>query len=139
MSEEKPIDKLPCMPFAIQLTNIHVQKISAERSMNAWQQALTLNANYTIAATSVEGKHGFVMLEVQVEGDGTILAITLVGTFYSNGTYTDEEFTAFLQKSSLSLMLPFAREAVFDLSRRMQLTQPIMLSTMAVQTDKKEN
>ena len=120
-------------PFSVQLTDIFPIEISARRFPVAMYVPAPLNLQLNIAEIGVDADNARaqVNLEVKVEpSDDTHafeISFTLVGLFSYNVEYTQEMVQQFLRQGSLSLMLPFARELVLNLSTRLQIP-PIVLS-----------
>jgi preprotein translocase subunit SecB len=136
-SEAKP---LPFLPFGVQLQNVFTIEIDAKRFPVDTE---TFNTAATQIALSLEDievndkiQRAQVILSMQIihSGEPQIfqIAFKLLGLFTFTQEYSTELVKEFLERGSLSILLPFARELVLSLCTRLQIP-PILLPMIQVE------
>jgi len=119
-------------PFAIQLLNVVPIEIVARR-FPVESSDTTININLNVVGISIDSDslQAQVILEIKLEPaqEPRLFEIfsRIVGLFSYSPEYEPNAVQEFLQQGSLSVLLPFVRELVLNLSTRLQIP-PIMLS-----------
>jgi preprotein translocase subunit SecB len=135
--EQQPV--LNPMPHDIQLEDIFLYRLSVQRSPELPGLPKKYTASLNIVSVDVAGTTGVAHIEAHI---GALphdeINVVLCGVFRSHGQYSDAQYTEFLRCNSLSLLLPFMRETLYDLSMRMRLNPPVLLSLVVVAKSSEE-
>ena len=131
---DTPQHSLPIslVPFAVQLQNVVPVDIVARRFPVDFPSGMSVNFHTNIVGLAVdtEQRQAQVIMEMKVEPVVTPapfeIFVRMVGLFTYSDEYSADEAQKYLQSGSLSVMLPFLRELVLQLSTRLQIP-PIML------------
>lgn len=117
------------MPHTIQLENIFIRSMHMERSphsSNNWHTKINMES------VSFEGDAGALLVSTVSGQYPDEISIIFCAIFRSHGNHSESEFTQFLQNNSLSLLLPFIRETLYNMSMRLGLPHPILLSVAKI-------
>lgn len=120
------------IPFAIQLQNVVPIEISAKRFPVNLVPDTPLNSEINIVGLYIDpdNRQAQIILETKIEpiNDPKPFEIILkvVGLFTYSDRYSPDDVQKYLQAGSISVLLPFIRESIFQLSMRLQIS-PIML------------
>jgi len=127
------IQPISLQPFAIQLLNVVPIEIVARRFPVDISDNTQINIGINIVGLDVnpDSLQAQVVTELKLEPSQEPHAFEMffriVGLFSYAAEYKQDAVQQYLQQGSLSVMLPFMRELVFNLSMRLQIS-PIMLS-----------
>lgn len=119
-------------PFAIQLLNVVPIEIVARRfPVESSDTKIDINLNVVGISTDSDGLQAQVILEIKLEPSQEPrffeIFFRIVGIFSYPPEYEPNTVQEFLQQGSLSVLLPFVRELVLNLSTRLQIP-PIMIA-----------
>ncbi len=124
---------LPMVPYGIQLQEVVVRQIRAERTATPALRS-ELRTNISVSGLSVGDGKGLVSLDVQTGEAHDEIFVSLVADFRYTDAFTDAQAEELLRTGMLAVLLPYAREIVHHLSMRMGIV-PIILSMVAVQKE----
>jgi len=127
------VQQIPLLPFAVQLQNIFPVEITAKRFpvdvavalLNAHTQMnlseLSINSDALVAQIHLEVRVSFPNEPQLFE-----IYFKMVGFFNYAKEYSVEMVQYFLEQSSLSVMLPSARELLLSLCTRLQVPMVVL-------------
>lgn len=130
----KPLSPLP---FAVQLQNIVPIDIIAKRFPIDLPGGMPVNIHTNINGSAIDSEHrqAQVIIETKVEPDATPrpfeIVVRVVGLFTYLDEYSRDDVQRYIESGSLSVMLPFIRELIHELSIRLQIP-PILLPLVAI-------
>ncbi len=127
---EQQREPLPFLLSDVQLQNVFPVEIVAKRFPTEKASDPTAQLNIETVNIDEENHTGEVMLRLEVafveEPRPFEIAFTVLGQFTYDPTLTPEQARTFLERGSLSVMLPFVRELLLGTCTRLQIS-PIML------------
>ena len=136
---------LPFLPSEVQLQNVFAIGITAKRFPVETTHTPIAHLSVEDVEVDEQSPHANAVLHVVLEFvDEPIpfeLSFRLLGQFTYQLGYEVEKVQTFLERGSLSVMLPFAREMLFSLCTCLQIP-PIMLSMIKLApptSDQEEN
>ena len=128
---ERMKEPMPFLPSEVQLQNVFAIDITARRFPVETTHTPIAHLSMEDIEVDEQSPHANAVLQVALEFvDEPIpfeLSFRLLGQFTYQPEYEVEKVQTFLERGSLSVMLPFAREMLFSLCTRLQIP-PIMLS-----------
>lgn len=133
-SQHKPLSPLP---FAIQLQNIVPIDIIAKRFPVDLSNGIPVNIHTNIDGSAIhsEQRRAQVIIETKVEPDATPrpfeIVVRVIGLFTYSDEYSTDDVQRYIESGSLSVILPFVRELIHELSIRLQIP-PIILPLIVV-------
>lgn len=125
------------LPFPIQLQNIVPIDIIAKRFPVDLPVGIPVNIHTSIDGSAIdpEQKQAQVIVETKVEPDATPrpfeIVVRVVGLFTYSDKYSTDDTQRYIEAGSLSVILPFMRELIHQLSIRLQIP-PILLPLVAI-------
>jgi preprotein translocase subunit SecB len=125
------------LPFAIQLQNIVPIDIIAKRFPVDLPGEMPINIHTNVNGSAIDPKQkqAQVIIETKVEPDVTPhpfeIEVRVIGLFTYSDEYSTDDTLHYIESGSLSIILPFIRELIHQLSIRLQIP-PILLPLVAV-------
>ena len=124
-------DSLPFLASELQLQNVFTLEMIARRFPVEVVEIPVAQLSIERVGVNEELKHGQAVLSVSMEFTDEPhpfeISFKLLGEFEYAPQVAPEEITYFLEKGSLSVLLPFARELLLSICTRLQVP-PILLS-----------
>lgn len=128
-------DSLPFLASELQLQNVFTLEMIARRFPEEIGNMPAAQLSIERVGVSEELKHGQAVLSLELEfaeePPPFEISFKLMGEFEYAPQLTSEEVTYFLEKGSLSVLLPFARELLLSICTRLQVP-PILLSMVTL-------
>lgn len=120
------------LPFDVQLQNTFCIEIFAKRQPLEIETMPHAQVELEEAQVDIETSRAQIILHVRTVSNQSPspfdISFKLLGTFTYAETYQEENVRLFLEQGSLSILLPFAREILFNICMRLQV--PPMMLTM---------
>jgi len=131
-NEQKTKRPLYFLPHEVQLLNTFCIEIIAKRYPVEIVSLPAVNVNLEEVQVDPEHLQAQVIVHVQTIYDNIQssfdISFKIVGIFAYSENYKEEQARSFLEQGSLSILLPFARELLFNICARLQV--PPMMLTM---------
>lgn len=132
--QQKVLKPIYVLPFDVQLENTFCIEIVARRFPEIGSMP-PINVGLENAQVDRESSKAQVVLSFQTissrDNEESVpfeISFKIIGIFTYTQNYTEKEVLTFLEQGSLSILLPFARELLFNTCIRLQV--PPMMLTM---------
>jgi preprotein translocase subunit SecB len=124
----------PVIPHPVQLHEVIIEKINCRR-IGDFSNNASYRMNFAVSSKTLNNKEAYGYLSVKVFFDNQpkvfSLEITVRGKFVDEKSTNRGKLKRFVEIQSLPLLLPWAREAVSSLTRRMGFP-PLLISLIDV-------
>ncbi|TEB06498.1 Preprotein translocase subunit SecB [Pelotomaculum schinkii] len=112
----------PVLPHPVQLHEVVLEKINCRRIGNFSPKA-SYRMNFAVRTKSISKTeaYGYLCLKVFFDGQPNVFSMEIIvrGKFIDENATNRSMLKRFAERQSLPLLLPWAREAVSSLTRRM--------------------
>ena len=128
------MDKQKVVPHPVQLREVITEKINCKRT-GGYKPDISLRVDFGLKAKTINSKQAYAYLKIKIYFDEEpqifSLEIVVRGKLENENSTSRAKMKQFAEKQSLPLLLPWAREEVASLTRRMGFP-PLLLPLIDV-------